>query len=211
MFFHHEAPDGERAGLLPRAAMHIFAELPASCEVRVSCTELYNDTLYDLLTRGAPTRLRETAQRESGGARLLIVRTATELIEAVRNAELRRHISQRTRHSLLARSHRGHLFLTIHVGTPAANDAAEAIAAGGIGGSGFILAAQTSQSPAAGSPWSSSRARRSPRRPAPPLLITGRRPWAPPPQAARRYAASSSVEIQLSSLRRDRSTRRCMR
>ena len=132
--------------------MHIFAELPASCEVRVSCTELYNDTLYDLLTRGAPTRLRETAQRESGGARLLIVRTATELIEAVRNAELRRHISQRTRHSLLARSHRGHLFLTIHVGTPAANDAAEAIAAGGIGGAWPHTRRADLAAPAAGSP-----------------------------------------------------------
>ena len=55
MFF-QESEEGTRAGLLPRAAMHLFAELPASCEVRVSFVELYNDTLYDLLARGAGAR-----------------------------------------------------------------------------------------------------------------------------------------------------------
>ena len=55
MFF-QESEEGTRAGLLPRSAMHLFAELPASCEVRVSFVELYNDTLYDLLARGAGAR-----------------------------------------------------------------------------------------------------------------------------------------------------------
>ena len=43
--FFLETSSGAKAGLLPRAAMHLFAELPASCEVRVSFVELYNDAL----------------------------------------------------------------------------------------------------------------------------------------------------------------------
>ena len=51
----HETAEGARAGLLPRAAMHLFAELPASCVVQLSCVELYNDTLYDCLLYTSPS------------------------------------------------------------------------------------------------------------------------------------------------------------
>ena len=118
--FFLETSQGARPGLLPRAAMHLFAELPASCEVRASFIELYNDGLYDLLARNGPVRLREspTAAPDGGGSRVP-VRTGTELIELVRDAEQRRHVGARPRiNTPLARSHRGHAVLTIRLCGP---------------------------------------------------------------------------------------------
>ena len=51
--FFRSTMEGSRDGLLPHIAMHLFAELPASCRVSASFVELYNDALYDLLARGA--------------------------------------------------------------------------------------------------------------------------------------------------------------
>ncbi|KOO34295.1 bipolar kinesin krp-130-like protein, partial [Chrysochromulina tobinii] len=90
--FFLETSQGARPGLLPRAAMHLFAELPASCEVRASFIELYNDGLYDLLARNGPVRLREspTAAPDGGGSRVPL--TLVDLAGAadpnqLRNAE----------------------------------------------------------------------------------------------------------------------------
>ena len=118
--FFHETSEGARAGMLPRIAMHLFAELPASCKVSTSFVELYNDQIFDLLARGAPVRLKESpshAAERDGGTRVA-VRTATELIELVRSAEMGRHTSVRPRmQPSLARAHRGHALLTVFVGS----------------------------------------------------------------------------------------------
>ena len=115
--FFLETNEGARAGLLPRAAMHLFAKLPASCEVRLSFIELYNDSWHDLLPRSGPIKLREVpgTSAEVSGVNLAC-RTGTELIEAVREAETRRHIGPRPRlpHTL-ARSHRAHAVVTVRV------------------------------------------------------------------------------------------------
>ena len=139
--FFHEMAEGARAGLLPRVAMHLFAELPASCRVSASFIELYNDQIFDLLARGAPVRLRETPSHaaERDGGHRIVVRTATELIELLRSAEMGRHVSVRPRmQPSLARSHRGHALLSIFVGGEESEEGVGGGLGGGLGGSGSM-------------------------------------------------------------------------
>ena len=120
---------GEEAGMIPRAAQQIFQHLEA-CEkiftVFISCLELYNEEVIDLLTNdGKPLHIRDEASGKGvvvSGLQEIQVRSPEEIFKLLEGCSRRRHTAETLSNQ---RSSRSHCIFTITVHSKEAADNGE--------------------------------------------------------------------------------------
>jgi len=118
--------DFQGRGLAARAVHHIFTELGANVnvevEVKVSCVEIYNDCLYDLLAteEGRLVLMDERGEMDILGLSKRAARDEAEALAYIFQGERLRNTSQ---HPKNRRSSSGHCIFTVYLDTRAGRDA----------------------------------------------------------------------------------------
>lgn len=114
-------------GVAPRAIQHVFheiaqAEANVAVTVRVSYLEIYNETLYDLLTLGADSgepaapalaiRERRDGSTYVRGLACPVARTEQDALRLLFEGDVNRAVAE---HQLNAASTRSHCIFTLHI------------------------------------------------------------------------------------------------
>ncbi len=108
----------EGLGLVPRACMQLFANLPKGHTVAFSYVEVYNDTVLDLLgTKGRPIALREVSRNhiEPEGLTRSAVGGVADVMRCVAEGDGRRVVAAM---AMNPRSSRGHGILALDTYAP---------------------------------------------------------------------------------------------
>lgn len=102
-------------GIVPRACLQLFAELPAGYQVSVSYVEVYNDSVNDLLNPhgGSQLQLRDlgNGQIEPEGLTKLATKDAAGVMAAIATGDTRRVVAAM---AMNPRSSRGHGIITVY-------------------------------------------------------------------------------------------------
>ncbi|KAF0973563.1 hypothetical protein FDP41_008267 [Naegleria fowleri] len=125
----NDATDSQ-AGVIPRSIYHIFQTLESNkteYTVKVSCMELYNEELQDLLTdRQNKLKIFDDNTGRKGtvvaGLEEIVVRDASQIISIVEDAQKRRQIAET---NLNKSSSRSHCITTITIHMREVNDEGE--------------------------------------------------------------------------------------
>ena len=108
----------EGLGIVPRACLQLFSELPAGYTVSISYVEVYNDAVNDMLAtdkeKSTFLQLRETAPGhiEPEGVTKVGVKDASEVMAAVARGDKNRVVAAM---AMNPRSSRGHGIITVEV------------------------------------------------------------------------------------------------
>ena len=111
---------GERAGMIPRAAQHIFQRMSAICDnytVKVSCVEIYNEEIIDLLVENEQKVLNILSDENNHcdhivGLDQITVKSPEEIFKLLEIATQKRSIAETL---LNKRSSRSHCIFTITI------------------------------------------------------------------------------------------------
>ena len=105
---------GEHAGMIPRAAQHIFQRMDACSNdysVKVSYLELYNEDVFDLLQESGLPKSLQVLQSENGkgvmvaGLQQFQVNSPEDIFRILESAANRRHVAETDINKKSSRSH----------------------------------------------------------------------------------------------------------
>ena len=125
---------GDQAGMIPRAAQHIFQRLEAcssSFSVLISCLELYNEEVIDLLAKEGDTSklyIRDETSNSNvkgvtvAGLQEIRVKSPEDIFKILKHASQKRHVAETNSNY---RSSRSHCIFTITINMKEAADNGE--------------------------------------------------------------------------------------